>query len=73
MTSQLKQLMDAKAEREQRKLTPRTVVTETGVSWRKVYPMARGESFSVTDEDMERLCAYFDCTPGELFVVEDVT
>lgn len=76
MISKLPELLAQKARAEGRDaISGREIIAATGLTWRKVYPLldpARRD-WSVTADDMARLCTYLHCTPGELFVVEDVT
>ena len=60
--------MAEKGRREGRKITYDAIHAQTGVSKTALTRLANGRSNRVDTSVMSRLCAYFSCQPGELFV-----
>ena len=60
--------MAAKGRRERRRITYQTIGAEVGVNKNTLARLANDRADRVGLSVMNRLCAYFDCQPGELFV-----
>ena len=70
----LRELMAAKARQERRKITYTVILNQTGVSKNTLTRLANDRAAMVGISVIDRLCAYFDCQPGDLFVhVEEST
>ena len=68
----LRELMGAKARRERRRITYDDILTQTGVNKNTLTKLANDQAAMVGISVIDRLCAYFDCQPGDLFVyIED--
>ena len=64
----LRELMAAKGRAERRKITYDDIWTQTGVSRNSLTKLANDRSAMVGLSVIDRLCAYFHCQPGDLFV-----
>lgn len=64
----LRELMAVKGQRERRKITYDDILTETGVSKNTLTRLANDRAAMVGISVIDRLCNYFDCQPGDLFV-----
>ena len=65
----LKELIEAKAAREGRKITMQDVASETGVNRTSLTKMANPKyRHSTTTATIEMLCDYFKCDVGDLMV-----
>ncbi len=64
----LRELMAEKGRRERRKITYQIIWAETGVSKNTLTRLANDRAGMVGISVIDRLCAYFDCQPGDLFV-----
>ena len=71
LKSNLHVLIAHKKQTEGRRISLRTVADESGVSYRTVLAIANNELREYPTEVMERLCHYFKCTPGDLFILVD--
>ena len=69
----LRELMAAKRRAERRKITYDTIWTQTGVSRNTLTKLANDLSAMVGLSVIDRLCAYFQCQPGDLFVYVEET
>ena len=69
--SNLRVLTAQKSQRERRRISLRTVAAETGISRYTVYAFANDTLNEYPKEVVARLCNYFDCTVGDLLLVED--
>ena len=68
----LRELIGAKARRERRRITYDDILNQTGVNKNTLTGLANDSSRMVGFSVIDRLCAYFDCQPGDLFIyVED--
>src|SRR5262249_53979938 len=68
----LRELMAAKGRKERRRITYDDILAATGIAKGTLSRLANDRSDRVAIRTMERLCAYFDCQPGDLFIyVED--
>ena len=72
MRSNLVVLTAQKAQKERRRITLRTVATETGLSRYAVYAIANDTISEYSKDSLNKLCTYFDCELGDLFITEDV-
>ena len=64
----LRELMAAKGRHERRRITYSDILADTGVSKTALTRLANDRADRVGVSTMDRLCAYFDCQPGDLFV-----
>ena len=64
----LRELMAAKGRAERRKITYDTIWTQSGVSRNTLTKLANDQSAMVGLSVIDRLCDYFQCQPGDLFV-----
>ena len=72
MRSNLRVLTAQKGQRERRRLSLRTVAEETGISRYTIYAFANDTISEYPKEVITQLCNYFDCTVGDLLLVEEV-
>ncbi len=73
MTSNLRVLTAQKGQRERRRISLRTVAEETGISRYTVYAFANDTISEYPKEVITTLCNYFDCTVGDLLLVEEAS
>ena len=64
----LRELMAAKARQEHRRVTYDDIWAQTGVSKNTMTRLANDRAGMVGISVIDRLCAYFQCQPGDLFV-----
>ena len=64
----LRELMAAKGRRDGRKITYQSILSATGISMTTLTRLANDRADRVGLSVMDRLCAYFECQPGDLFV-----
>ena len=64
----LRELMGAKGRRERRRITYDDIRAYTGISRNTLSRLANDQDALVAMTTMERLCTYFDCQPGDLFI-----
>ena len=64
----LRELMATKGRRERRRITYRDIGAETGIDKNVLSRLANDRADRVALSTIERLCAYFDCQPGDLFI-----
>lgn len=64
----LRELMAARARKDRRSITYDVIQAATGVSRSTLSGLAGDRSARIDLSVMERLCAYFECQPGDLFV-----
>ncbi len=70
----LRELIAAKGRRERRRITYRRIQEETGISTGVLTRLANDQADRVALATVDRLCAYLDCGPGDLFIyVGDTT
>lgn len=62
----LKQLIADKEFREGRRITIAEVAKETGIHRMTLSKIANHRSYSTVTDNVDALCAYFDCDVGEL-------
>lgn len=71
--SRLRELMGEKGRKERRRITYGEIQVQTGVNKNTLTKLANDRASMVGLSVVDRLCAYFDCQPGELFVYVDET
>ena len=64
----LRELLAEKGRREQRKITYDDVLARTGISKTTLTRLANDREERVAMSTINRLCTYFNCQPGDLFV-----
>ena len=64
----LRELIAEKGRREHRKITYDDVLSLTGISKTTLTRLANDHEEGVAISTINRLCSYFDCQPGDLFV-----
>ena len=64
----LRELMAAKTRETHRKITYDVIKAETGLSKTTLVRLANDKAELIGKSTMDRLCAFFDCQPGDLFV-----
>ena len=64
----LRELMGAKGRREHRRITYDDILTQAGVSKNTLTRLANDRAGMVAIPTIDRLCAYFECQPGDLFI-----
>lgn len=62
----LKQLLDEKAFKERRRITLNEVSEKTGISRPTLTRIANVAGYNTNTDTVDSLCAYFECSPGEL-------
>ena len=65
-------LMGRKGQREQRRITLRTVAEETGMSYYTVHAIATEKIQLYPKDVIAALCTYFGCSVGDLLTLADV-
>ena len=69
--SRLRELMAKKSREERRRVTYDDILARTGISTNTLTRMANGRAGGVAFSTVERLCKYFSCQPGDLFIYVD--
>lgn len=64
----LRELMALKGREEHRRITYGDILEQTGVSQSALTRLANDRADRVAMSTIDRLCAYFDCQPGDLFI-----
>ena len=64
----LRELLAIKGRRERRKITYQDVLDQTGISKNTLTRLANDQEIRVAMSTIDRLCAFFDCQPGDVFV-----
>lgn len=62
----LKQLLDDKAFREGRRITLNEVSEKSGIARATLNRIANTPGYNTTTNNLDALCAYLECSPGEL-------
>lgn len=62
----LKQLLDDKAFKDGRRITLNEVSDVTGIARATLNRIANIPGYNTTTDNLDALCLYFGCTPGEL-------
>lgn len=65
------QLLDEKAFRERRRITLGEVCEATGLSRPTISRVSNVPGYITGTDVIEKLCRYFECTPGDLMVLVD--
>lgn len=63
-------LIGEKQAKENRFISASEVARETGLTRQVISKWVNNEIVSYRSDMMEKLCAYFDCTPGDLLYIE---
>ena len=64
----LRELIAIKSRRERRRITYEEIQAESGVNKNSIAKLTNDRSAMVGMSVIDRLCAYFDCQPGDIFV-----
>ncbi len=64
----LRELMAIRGRQTRRKVTYDLIREETGLSKNTLARLANDRADLVALNTMDRLCAFFDCQPGDLFI-----
>ena len=64
----LRELMAEKGRRERRRITYKNILAQIGVSQNTLTRLANDRAGMVGISVIDRLCAYFNCQPGDLFI-----
>ena len=64
----LRELMAAKTRESRRKITYTVIKDETGLSKTTLVRLANDKAELIGTSTMDRLCAFFGCQPGDLFL-----
>ena len=64
----LRELMAIKSRRERQRISYDAILQQTGVSRTTLTKLASQRAAMVGMSVIDRLCDYFDCQPGDLFV-----
>ena len=64
----LRALIAIKSRQERRKITYEDIQAESGVNKNSIAKLTNDRSAMVGMSTIDRLCAYFECQPGEIFV-----
>ena len=67
----LKQLLDDKAFKEGRRITLNEVGESTGIARATINRIANTPGYNTTIDNIDALCRYLKCTPGELLELVD--
>ena len=67
----LRELMAAKGRLERRRITYDDIFEGTGISKGSLTRLANDRADRVAISTIDRLCAYFACQPGDLFIYVD--
>jgi len=62
----LKQMLDDKAFKEGRRITLNEVSEASGIARATLNRIANSPGYNTTTGNLDALCEYFGCTPGEL-------
>ena len=66
--TRLRELIGKKSRQERRRITYDDILANTGINKRSLTRLANDRADRVAFSTMNRLCAYFDCQPGDLFI-----
>ena len=64
----IRELMAIKGRRDMRRITYDDILAQVGISNGTLVKLANDRAARIGMSVMNRLCAYFECQPGELFV-----
>lgn len=68
----LKQLLDDKAFKEGRRITLNEVAEASGIARATLNRIANTPGYNTTTNNLDALCRYLECTPGELLEYVEV-
>lgn len=66
--SRLRELMAATSRETRRKITYDVIWSETGLSRTTLARLANDREERIAISTLDRLCAFFDCQPGDLLI-----
>ena len=66
--SRLRELMAATSRETRRKITYDVIWSETGLSRSTLARLANDREERIAISTLDRLCAFFDCQPGDLLI-----
>ena len=69
--SRLRELMASKSRLERRRITYDDILAGTGISKTTLTKLANDKLAGVAFSTVERLCKFFGCQPGDLFIYID--
>lgn len=69
--STFRELLAAKAQRENRSISVRKACAEAGITWRIGYGMADDTIGAFPRDDLSKICAYLECELSDLLVMEE--
>ena len=64
----MRELIAIKGRRERRRITYEDIQAESGVNKNSIAKLTNDRSAMVGMSTIDRLCGYFECQPGDLFV-----
>ena len=64
----MRELIAIKGRRERRRITYEDIQADSGVNKNSIAKLANDRAAMVGMSVIDRLCAYFDCQPGDIFV-----
>ena len=64
----LRELMAIKGRNERRRITYDAILADTGIAKSTLSRLSNDNESNVSLDVMNRLCQFFDCQPGNLFV-----
>ena len=72
VVSRFRELLAIKERRENRRISQREVARDTGIPKTTIDRYARNEVARFDEPTIRGICDYFDCTVGELLVIEEI-
>ena len=70
--TRIDELLEAKSQREDRRITRETMNRELGLSLQSITNWALDNLTRFDETQMITFCLYFDCQPGDLFTLKKV-
>lgn len=70
MKYNIKMLIAQKETKEKRNISYRTIAAEAGISPNTLSRMATQSMTQIGIETIDKMCKYFQCGPGDLFIYE---
>lgn len=71
--TRIDELLEAKSKREARKITRETMSRELGLSLQSITNWALDNLTRFDETQIISFCLYFDCSPGDLFVMKKLS
>jgi len=68
MQCRLRELIATKGRQERRRITYDDILSQTGISKSTLTRLANDRADKVAISTIDRLCFYFQCQPGDLFI-----